>query len=1063
MIYSASTLASDPSYNGTEVTVRCTVQDGPKTGDRRGNKTLYEISVSQTEFDRNAFLSFWNEEPEWTDTFGETQPYVRDAVSNVPLETGEVVVARGIPNTNEGKWYFNVTSIIIRQPDTAIGKGEMRTASECPRIYELAFDKNVYSSNSYDLSPGAVKGNIVHDFLEYAVSTKEYRELFRSGWAESDIDQCLEDVLDREYSLKLALCRLAWISTNQIKEHAISAIEPLVNDEKFQNIVSDGNNIEAEIALSDATGFNGRVDLVVDGTPYDFKTHYRVSDSEIDKHRFQLRVYLFAFLLETLKAGESVTEHIEEGVEGQLVYPNRTDVDGVHYERVRLRERDIADILSMRNEAIVLREGFGTSTTFGRDCEGCSFKDPTVIGKGDSEGKKLPSPCKFHCQSERRWDCFETDDTGEVVSQCQLFGECDQRLEYRDPSTTDHFNQLRNALSDEREARMRLGSNLDRLENETLEQAGLRIPELTVDTLDGGQRLILNSDSEVIPSFQPGSNVRLSREDSEYYLSVIYYGKSEDKIIFELDGHPPRGFFDPTATYVATLTLSAAQFPRDLLGQVDYIQRSGISPVLERKNPASDARETLLPTELDVLENCLGSESIYIDVPVRRERLGLITELIEIITSYSYQVPDEERSIPDSEQRVLVLNGVPDLTDDIAEQLSGVSGYVRMDGFADPDTASVTPKMSGHEIYEALESSQVIVSSLHYALSDHVFHGMEDGDKNARTHSEKFFDTVALVGAETLTEPQFHFLSSLADRFVAIGDVHRRGPELVSGNARESSLGEAYFSRAFKHYASVESDNCDSLQVPAELPGEMEDIFSRLDFAAEQIPGSVDFVDAGGEATTAISSTTIEETIPRADEQNEARYIRLEPIESVDALQISYRLEQIRTLDAGDLTIQNEYTLQDIRFRILTNNPIDGDSHQLEVNVPIESTPYLHRHLLQNSAEVETVVDVCQSDQPDIVVTPFVAHANSIRDAFREENMNVPVKLPSELDGNIRNEVVVSTAIADENRAVSPPVSEIETLYTVLSAAQDVTIVGDRTTLERNSVFSSILSDNDVM
>ena len=1057
MMYSASTIVGDKSYNDEEITVRCTVKDGPKGGDRRGNKTLYELAVSQNEFDGKAFLSFWNDEPEWTDSFGETESYVLNAVSNVPLETGEIVVARGIPKTHQGKWYFNVTSIVVRQPETAIGKSEMRTSSECPRIYELAFDKQVYSSGSYDLSAGAIKGNIVHDFLEYAVKSDEYQGLFNSGWDESDIDNCFDDILNREYSLKLALCRLAWISTNHIKENATSAIETLVNDDTFRDIISNGENIDTEIALSDATGFNGRVDLVVDGIPYDFKTHYRVSESEIEKHRFQLRVYLFAFLLETLEVGETVTDRIEDGVEGMLIYPSRADVDGVHYESVRLRERDVADILKMRNEAVVLREGFGTSTTYGRDCEGCSFKDQTVIGKGEAEGTTLPSPCKFHCQSERRWDCFETNKNGDIVSQCQLFGECDQRLEYRIPEHTDHFNQLRNALTAEREARKRLGVSLDRLANETLEQAGLRIPDLTINTLNGRQRLILDNGSSVVPSFEPGASVRISRKDSEHYLSVTYYGTSGSEIIFELNGRPSRGFLDARATYVATRTHSTAQFPRDLLRQVDYVQRSGMSPLIDRENPASDAREILSPSELNDVQNYVNTGDVYIDVPVRRDRLNLISEITEKIASASLQIPDEEQNIPNDEKRILVLSGIPNLTDNIVDQLNDVSGTIRMDGFADPDVPSITPKMGSHEIYEALDSSRVIVSSLNYALSDDVFHAMETGDEDDRGHSEKFFDTIVLIGADTLTEPQFHFLRSLGDRFVGIGDIHRRQPELVSGKARESPLGEMYFSRVFKHYSSVDSRNHICLQVPAELPGELQGIFSRLDFDTEQIPGSIDFVNSSGETNTAISSTTIEEIIPRGNESSEARFIRLEPVENVDALQITHQLEQLRTLDAGDLTIQNKYTIQDIRFRVLTNNPIDGDAHRLEVNVPVESTPYLHRHLLKNESEVEEVVDICQTELPDMVVTPFVAHANSIRDGLRAEGLEVPVRLPSEIDGKIRDKVILSAAVADEKRAVSPPVSEIETLYTLLTTGQDITLVGDRTTLERNSVFSSLL------
>ncbi len=1057
-MYSASTLVGDKSYNDKEMTVRCIIKDGPKGGDRRGNKTLYELSVSETEFDGKAFLSFWNEEPEWTDTFGETESYVLDAVSNVLLETGEIVVARGVPKTHQGKWYFNVTSVIVRQPETAIGKSEMRTSNECPRIYELAFDKRVYTSGSYDLSPGAIKGNIVHDFLEYAVKNDKYQGLFDSGWEESDIDNCFDDILNQKYSLKLALCRLAWISTNHIKENAIDAIETLVNDSKFREIISNGENIDTEITLSDATGFNGRVDLVVDGIPYDFKTHYRVSESEIEKHRFQLRIYLFAFLLETLEVGEAVTDRIEDGVEGMLIYPSREDVDGVHYESVQLQERDIANILRMRNNAVVLREGFGTSTTHGRDCVGCSFKNQTVIGKGEAEGKTLPSPCKFHCQSERRWDCFETNKNGDIVSQCQLFGECDQRLEYRIPEHTDHFNQLRNALTAERQARKQLGINLDRLANETLEQAGLRIPELTINTLNGRQRLILNNGRRVVPSFEPGANVRLSRKDSEHYLPVTYHGTSGSEIIFELDGRPSRGFLDARATYIATRTHSTAQFPRDLLQQVDYIQRSGMSPMIDRENPASDAREILSASDLNEVQNHVNTENVYINVPVRRNRLNLISGVTEKIASASLQILGEEQSIPSDEKRILVLNGIPDLTDDIVDQLDDVSGTIRMDGFVDPDISSITPKMSGHEIYEALDSSRVIVSSLNYALSDDVFHAMENGDKNDRGHSEKFFDTIVLIGADTLTEPQFHFLRNLGDRFVGIGDIHRRRPELVSGKARESPLGEMYFSRVFKHYSSVDSSNHICLEVPAELPGKLQDIFGRLDFDTKQISGTIDFVDSSGETTSAVSTTTIEEIVPRGNESSEARFIRLEPIENVDALQIAHQLEKLRTLNAGDLTIQNKYTIQDIRFRVLTNNPIDGDAHRLEVNVPVESTPYLHRHLLRNESEVEAVINICKTEPPDIVVTPFVAHANSIRDALRKEGLEIPVRLPSGIDGKIRNKVIVSVAVADEKRIVSPPVSEIETLYTLLTTGQDITLVGDRSTLERNSIFNSLLT-----
>jgi len=1056
VIHSLPNVLGDETYHSEEITVGCRITGGPKHGGRGGDKTLYDIETPAGGFDGEAFLSVWHEAPDWTQAFSTTAEYVQSAIEDVPLQQGEYVLARGVPNTHNGKWYFNVSTVLIRDPSTTIGKSEMRSASECPRIYNLAFEKNVYSPGRYDFSSGSIKGRLVHSLVEYAVKQPEYREKFETGWSEDAMEDCFEEVIDREYSIDLALCRLAWVSANRIKKQAWSAIEPLLTDNEFTETIADADSVTAEVSLSTSTGFNGQVDLLVDGVPYDLKTNYRLSDSQRKKHKFQLRIYLLALLLESLDSGETVAERVAEGVEGVLVYPNLKDADDVVFDQVRLREHDIADIMEMRNEAAVLRDGFGVPTTYGRDCAGCKFKEPTPIGAGTGEEGRLPPPCQYHCQSERRWECFETNDSGEIITQCPLFDECEQRLDFRDPSVTDHYNQLRTALNQERDARSTIGRELDRLDEGTLVRAGLKVPDLSLESLKGQVRLVFTAENVVIPSFTPGTQVRLTHEATDYSQTATYYGHADDTYVFELDGRPTPPFLDPTATFEATRTLSTDTFPRELLSQLDYAQRAEVSPVLEATGPAADAVDQLNPDQIAKIGKYFDNKEVYIDLPVRRDREAVLAELVETLATEHYPVPGGEDEIDGTEQRVLILTDTSQRMDHLTDKFGNTDGVVRMDGFSGNETATITPTTPSHEIYTALRDADVLVSSMRYALADHVFHAMQSGDESTRPHSDRFFDSVVLVGAEILTEPQFLFLRVLGDRVVAVGDTRRYKPKMVSGEAQKSRLNEPYFNRLYRQFANIQSPNSQCLSIPAELTPPMQNALQNLDIQYNEIEGTFEFMNVSGSTSSALTESTISKTVPCQDSE-EARFLRLEPVDDIDALQISRQLDQLRTLDAGKLTIRNTYTIQDIQFAVRTNNPINGDQHKIEVNTPLHATPFLHQRLTYNDGEAEAVIQACETYRPDLVVTPFAAQANTLRHLFDKEDMDVPVRLSSETTGDMVETAIISLAASKETQVVSSPVSDIETLYSTLTCAQNVILVGDRSTLERNTLLGKLV------
>ncbi|MCO8242976.1 PD-(D/E)XK nuclease family protein [Haladaptatus sp. AB643] len=1059
MIHSLGEITNNSDWSNQEVTVQCTVTDGPKTGKSRGEKTLYTIDTSHLEYSDDAFLSIWHESPNWSETIGETTPAIRDLLAEIPLQAGEKVLVRGIPNRYQDKWYLNVSSILIRQPGLTIGKSEMRSASECPRIYDLLYEKSIFNESRYDFSAGALKGNIAHRVLEKTLEDSIYKSFFTNDlWDAEKIDDCIEKVITEEYSLQMALCRIAWISTNRIKENAREALEPLFTNDEFIDTIADyQDSIEVERTLSPSIGFNGRVDLVVDGTPYDLKTNYTIDSRIRAKHRFQLRLYLLALLLETLEPGESMKERVTEGTRGYLLYPNLKHSHNVEIEEVLLRERDIIEIMELRNEVAVLRDSFGIPTTYGRDCRGCAFKKPDVVGKGDS-GHSLPSACKFYCQSERRWPCFENED-GKVTSQCPLFAECDQRLELRDPRITDHYNRLRNGLKAEQQVRRKTGERLDQLDETVLEKAGLRLNGLKAEAVRGKNRVRYSFEEDQKISmlgFISGESVQIHPEGSQRYRRAIYCGRANNGVVFQFEEKPDSKFKSKNESYTVTKTLESEAYPRDLLSQLDFAQRAGVSPLVEPTGEAINALETLLSSNLPQIAQSLDNKEVYVNLPCRPDRSQLLENMAGEIAEYQFAAPNTENLIPQSDQRILFLTSSPTQSDRLQRSFSGKDNVVRLDGFfgSQDNDVSLSAYDDAHSLYEAISESKIVISSQDYAISEKLFHAMEEGDEGERPHSDRFFDAVILIDATRLAEPQFHFLQILGDRLVAIGDIHRSGPEIISEEAQEEGLSESYFVQSFNRFANLESESAQCLTIPSKLPDPAFRVFGERFEGCSSIGGSVQFKHVSGEDEAPLTETTITKELPCSED--EPRYLRLKPQEPVSAMYISRKLGNLRVFDAEKLRMGRTYTIAEIRFEVLTSAPADGDVHELDVNVPLRNSPYLNRRLLANKKEAEEAVKVAKQKNVDAILTPFVSQAQDIQCRL-DASDGINVYLPSELDDEILDSAVLSTTTANEERVVADPLTNPEIMYELLTAARNLTVVGDKTTLERNSLFQQFL------
>ncbi len=1036
-------------FKDKELTVRCEVSGIPSTGTAGGEKTLYPVDDPTTQVEDEVLLSFWYEDPNWG-WLEETDEAIQTLVDTAPLQRGEELLVRVIPVHRDGKWYLNVTSLFVRNPDMTIGKSEMRSANECPRIYDLRYRKNVFNPNRYDISKGAVKGNIAHRALERAIDRSEFAANFESGWTDGDVEELMDAVVDESFSMEMTLCRLAWVSPNDIKEFAENSVRNLLQDARFTKLVRGTETLETERTIADSYGLNGRVDLMIDGSPLDLKTNFFLEDGMKQRHRFQLRLYLFGVLLENLDQGTSLDEAMDELPPGVIIYPNLRDESDPVYQRVELEHRHIEDIMQLRNQAATLRDSFAVPTTYDRDCSGCYFKHEDTIGSGAGAGQTLPSACKFHCQSERRWACHETNDEGEVKTECPLYHECDQRLEYRNPSVTDHYNQLRSALQKEERARKDAGKTMARMTDEVLESAGMQLSELSFEEALSSRRMLYSGES--VRLFEPGSPVRIVPEDEATHAVATYCGTQEGGHVFEFDGSPPTDFKRFKVTYRATRAVESTSFPRRLLSELDYAQRIGIDPRLRESGEISPSPEQISPGAVEEISKYLDNRQVFVDLPARVSRAEKLTQLVHEVTQAPLQSLDGD-SVPDDDRRVLVLGArLPELNS-VADHLVDGDNIIRIDGFGDTKNA-YGPDSNSHRLYEAIRDSDTIVSSAQYALQEGVFHSMTSGDESARPHSSRFFDTIVILGAETLTEPEYVFLRDLGDRTVAVGDANRESPEMVSEEAREKGLTESYYVNAYKRFSTISSESAESISIEGEASTPVAEFFEPLDIELDGIGGSASFHHVSGEEQRAEEYMTIERRIHAVGETDEPRDILLKAVDRGDALYVASQLDDLNALDATDLRVGQTYTFGEARFQV-ENNDVAPDrdmGHVVTVDINLSQTPYFTRRLISNPSEAQEVAELTAEQEPSLVVTPFEAQAVSISTELEDRGIDVPVVTPDALEGDIVEDVIVSLTVANDEEIVRPPVNNIETLYTLLTAGESVTVVGDEKTLKRNTL-----------
>lgn len=1048
-------------FGGQEVTVRCKMIGDAHRGDRGGEKLLYEVDDPSGNLEVQSLLSFWFEEPDGA-MFGDlrgTEPYVCDALgdsSDRPtLPRGETVLIRGIPlvagGRGEQRLYINVTSVAIRAPELYIGKNELRTAESCPRRYYLKYVKNVYSGRS-SLKPYFFKGDAVHLALEHALD--RHRERFaREEWTEAQAREFANEIMNEELSLyqaKLALCGIGL----KPKEHATDIVARLFTDEEFSERVRESDTIETERPLSKRYGYNGRVDLIVDGTPYDLKTTYNLGHKTREKHERQLQLYLFALLLEDLEPGGNFVAQLDDEPTGYLVYPNLEDSDSVKFVSVSLNRETAATLIEDRNEVAAIRGSFAPPSTYNRDCHDCNYREEQPVGDGDDV---LPPACTFHCQNERRWPCYEFDEQRGVTSDCSLFEECTQRLEYRDPDVTDHYSALRSALQSEREARRTANELLDSVDRRLLTQSGRLIPGLQFCRITE-LGVVYETETPVVPSFRPGDMVTLEPDrEGAAGTTVPYLGQMDDGYLFGFSEVDP-AFLDQEAAYVVRNGFDPEIVSRRYLPYLDYAQRRESHPRFEHEDAAGTEGLVMLETPHSVVE-FLDKAEVFVDLPARTDREELLATVLDDLTSASYPHPaDDDADVAEPGRRALVLCQTPDQVE-LAHRATTGDEHYRMDGIANGPEA-IHESLDREEIQNRLLSSRSIVSTVQYALSSQHFHEFAEGGFGNRDHSERFFDVLVLVGAQHVTEPVYLYLQELADRMVSVGDSRRSGLEMVSSEAVERALDRSYFEWAHGRYATAPVDGAVSLQLPGHGNEFVRMLFDETVF--KPCDSSLSFFGFEGAETSSSDELLLRASIRARNGLGKQLTFDVTHT-SANPFEVQEVFVEREYLDATALPESGSVLLGEHPLQLVAKEPIEAvenpTTHRVTLRAAPDGVPAFSETFLHNRPEAKIVAELATEYEPEVVVTPFEAQANELLTRLTEAGVNVPVVLPDALEGSMADSAIVSFTADNETGVLHPPLTEPETLYELLTCARDILLVGNEETIRSKDAIEHLVTE----
>jgi len=1027
LIQSTATLASGPYYS--------LARGGPK----------YILDLESPP-GTNAKLTVWRMVPEWI-PFPSISPVLWDLFdSSDPEERalrrlfvpGEEVFFEGYVILQGQTTWINVERVLIPAPSVPVGPREIISVQTCPRKYYLDYVKNVKHSILKYPDKYITRGNLVHHILAAMLCDGTYRLLSNQLPAEREqaLRKRIHGAIQTDFRLDAALHQIADVSLASVEKDAFHHLAtPLYQEELFSFI--SGKDVRSEVQINNVYGLGGIIDLLVDNIPVEVKTSWKVRP----EHTMQLLVYLFASYLDS---GNRM---------GYLLYTQPAQYDEQdraphHLHEITLNNSDIDLIIKARNKVLLQREGMQLPTTYSRWCSECSHQRHP----GHALSKNLPS-CQYYCQTERFWDCYESDDNGTVSTRCLLVDTCPVKLTYFDVDEIDYYNKIRGAIMAEHSLLSALGSLLRMLPAEQRIIAGQQAGDLSLNRYENG---ILHLDStSALPHLDvaPGDYAVLRTADGTYSYRVVVHTIGLTTIKLATQASLPDEFLNPEHRYTLVKDYAEINIFRKLLGVIDFIQRSQKAVTL------SHQKGKLLPEHSiprynreNVIAALDRAQVIAIQMPAHHSEVECAADLVA--------------SLKTGKRTLVILRNLGEIDEFVQNfrkrhlilVISKEAGFTE-----EPKSWEIGNKQTVEGIEERIRLSPIILTDRNFLLQSRFFELLRDPDR------KYYFNIVLADGAEQLFEPLNHYMQSFAEQSIFIGDANRVIFPLKSQEARNAGLGVSTLEKLIKFDAFFESKEYAVFSehfphLPDQITEALRRARTHIDVDADG--GAVCFItvqgleDSGSEIYTQYSITME----PTATEYR----LSLEPTTEIDLKHLEIAINQLSGKQIHDYPVGSSIPVKSGMLRVKQSEPIGSavgrcENVTVSVTIPTHSLEALQDLMFMNRAEAERVADVVsalQDRESCAVLTPYISQASLIRSLLVEHGIaDVPVWLPHQISGQSYATVIVSFVNANAEKVLRWPLTDPKVLYTLLTAAREqLILIGEPNTLSQSRILRDIIS-----
>jgi len=661
----------------------------------------------------------------------------KDEAFEMLFQMGMTFRAEAIVGTYNGIAWFNVSQIILFEPQFMIGTRQVFNEPFCERRLLLRA-RGVKGNRIYEDTSlgGTFVGNMVHSTFQEIITSSERAHLIEEF--KDDPREFLLRSIQLEDILIGAMGQLGESPSIDGKEWNIvkNQIERLIDSQRVQSLLSDETDWFSEVPVS-GNSIHGDIDLRSKSKILELKAspHHPV-------HVKQLCVYLVG---EMLEHGFSV----KDVREGYLVSSSgKIRDDNLRVKQITGNSKSVLETLNRfllaRHRLLLVNAGkklpkiiFDTATCVRDNCDYYLHEETT-------------SGCHFYCQTDRNWSC----------EGCKHASKCIEHNKYHSFKVLDDANRIRNALNQEIDFQRR------RAQKTTHWKGQFKIVEIkgnhaillkpllgcAFDPPCPGEKIIIKSEHHDFPT--NGQMVEINNEDNNW---LVISRRSTS--------------WEEGTTVQVTQSRSELNGIYHLQGCLDELQRLGEVSNREGISFAGGSIVAGKPEILDNLQLVISDTSVTdifcqsFDVSVSRQ---LLQEVVNTVSGRILIVTDTKTH---------PIDGSVDLR---GTQILEIAFGAR----------SISDALT--HVKNELEKQLYWITSPDILLNTDIRCALP-------CRGDKFFDYIVIYETNSITGLEYFLMRQYSKHMLTIGDANCVGSPIRSQQSKLLGLGDNLMNRVYGH------------------------------------------------------------------------------------------------------------------------------------------------------------------------------------------------------------------------------------------------------------------------